>query len=67
MNTAQLIVAGDDASATLHIAVAAYLARFKGQSRVHTESDLRCFINLCRRQGLDPLAAQRPHVELFLR
>ena len=67
MTTAQLLVPGDDASATLRIAVAAYLARFKGQSRVHTESDLRCYVNWCSRQGLDPLAAQRPHVELFLR
>ena len=67
MNTAQLIVPGDHASATLRIAVAAYLARFKGQSRVHTESDLRSFVNWCDRQGLDPLAAQRPHIELFLR
>lgn len=67
MNTAQLIVRGDHASATLRIAVAAYLARFKGQSRVHTESDLRSFVEWCGRQGLDPLAAQRPHVELFMR
>lgn len=67
MNTAQLIVCGDDASATLRIAVAAYLARFKGQSRIHTESDLRSFVEWCDRQGLDPLAAQRPHVELFMR
>lgn len=67
MNTAQLIVPGGDASATLRIAAAAYLARFKGQSRVHTESDLRSFVHWCGRQGLDPLAAQRPHVELFLR
>lgn len=67
MNTAQLIVPGDDASATLRIAVAAYLARFKGQSRIHTESDLRSYLTWCVRQGLDPLAAQRPHVELFLR
>lgn len=28
-------------SPVLRLAVAAYLARFKGQSRVHTESDLR--------------------------
>lgn len=55
MNTAQLIVPGDDASATLRIAVAAYLARFKGQSRVHTESDLRSFVEWCGRQGLDVL------------
>ena len=66
MNTAQLIVPGEHAGATLRIAVAAYLARFKGQSRVHTESDLRSFVNWCNRQGLDPLAAQRPHIELFL-
>jgi len=26
------------------LAVAAYLARFKGSSRVHTESDLRCYL-----------------------
>jgi integrase/recombinase XerD len=67
MNTAQLMVPGDHASATLRISVAAYLARFKGQSRVHTESDLRSFLNWCNRQNLDPLAAQRPHIELFLR
>ena len=28
----------------LHLAMAAYLARFKGQSRIHTESDLRGYI-----------------------
>jgi integrase/recombinase XerD len=67
MNSAQLIGPGEDASARLRIAVAAYLARFKGQSRIHTGSDLRSFLNWCRRQELDPLAAQRPHVELFLR
>lgn len=67
MNTAQLLVPGDDASATLRIAVAAYLVRFKGQSRVHTESDLRFFLTWCGRQGLNPLVVQRPHIELFLR
>jgi site-specific recombinase XerD len=48
-------------------AVAAYLARFKGQSRVHTESDLRSFVTWCEERGLDPLAAQRPHIELYVR
>ena len=28
----------------LRLAVAAYLARFKGISREHTESDLRCYL-----------------------
>ena len=51
----------------LLLALAAYLARFKGQSRVHTESDLRAYITWCDSHGLDPLAASRPHVELYVR
>ena len=31
----------------LRLAVAAYLARFKGSSRQHTESDLRCYLAWC--------------------
>ncbi|HET6920882.1 MAG TPA: hypothetical protein VFI46_15680, partial [Jiangellaceae bacterium] len=49
------------------LAVAAYLARFKGQSRIHTESDLRGYLIWCEARGLDPLAAPRPHIELHLR
>ena len=45
----------------------AYLARFKGSSREHTESDLRCYLSWCAERGLDPLAAQRPHLELYIR
>jgi site-specific recombinase XerD len=51
----------------LRLAVAAYLARFKGSSRKHTESDLRCYLAWCAERGLDPLAAQRPHLELYIR
>jgi integrase len=47
--------------------VAAYLARFKGSSREHTESDLRCYLAWCAEQSLDPLAARRPHLELHIR
>jgi len=47
--------------------VAAYLARFKGSSREHTESDLRCYLAWCAEHGLDPVAAQRPHLELYIR
>jgi integrase/recombinase XerD len=43
----------------LRLAVAAYLARFRGSSRYHTESDLRCYLAWCAGQGQDPLAAQR--------
>ena len=51
----------------LRLAVAAYLARFKGQSRIHTDSDLRAFLTWCRERDLDPLAAQRAHLELYVR
>ena len=51
----------------LRLAVGAYLARFKGSSREHTESDLRCYLAWCAEQGLDPLAARRPHLELYIR
>jgi integrase/recombinase XerD len=51
----------------LRRAVAAYLARFKGSSREHTESDLRCYLSWCAERGLDPLSAQRPHLELYIR
>ena len=51
----------------LRLAVAAYLARFKGSSRAHTESDPRCYLSWCAERGLDPLAAQRPHLELYIR
>ena len=54
-------------SDSLRRAVAAYLARFKGQSRVHTESDLRAYLTWCGSHNLDPLAAQRPHLELYIR
>jgi site-specific recombinase XerD len=55
------------ADAALRQAVAAHLARYTGQTRTHTESDLRAFPNWCRERGLDPLTAHRVHVELYVR
>jgi integrase/recombinase XerD len=54
-------------SDVLRLAVAAYLARFKGQSRIHCESDLRSYLTWCQDHGLPPLTAQRGHVELYVR
>jgi integrase/recombinase XerD len=51
----------------LRLAVAAYLACFTGTSREHTKFDLRCYLAWCAGRGLDPLAAQRPHLELYIR
>jgi integrase/recombinase XerD len=39
----------------------------RGQSRTHTESDLRCFLAWCHDHDLHPLHPQRPHLELYLR
>jgi hypothetical protein len=51
----------------LRLAAAAYLARFTGSSRQRTESDLRSYLAWCAERGLDPLAAQRTHLELSIR
>ena len=51
----------------LRLAVAAYLARFTGSSRQHTESDLRCYLSWCAQRSLDPLTVRRPHLELYIR
>jgi len=47
--------------------VSAYLARFKGVSREHTCSDLNTFVIWCTERGIEPLAAQRTDLELFVR
>jgi hypothetical protein len=46
---------------------AAYLTRFTGSSREHARSDLRCFLTWCADRHLHPLAARRPHLELYIR
>jgi integrase/recombinase XerD len=51
----------------LRAAVAAYLGRYRGQTRVHTESDLRVFLRWCVDQDLDPFAAVRVDIERYVR
>jgi len=62
--------AGEDAvidDARLPLAAAAYLARFKGLSREHTDSDLRAFLVWCAGRDIEPLRAQRAQLELYVR
>ena len=47
--------------------MAAYLSRYKGQSRVHAESDLRSYLTWCLQRGVDPFEISRPQVELYVR
>jgi integrase/recombinase XerD len=51
----------------LRLAVAAHLARYKGETRVHTASDLNSYLRWCLEHSLKPLEACRAHVELYLR
>jgi integrase len=53
--------------AVLLAAVAAYLGRYRGTSRLHTDSDLRIFLSWCANQGLEPLSTARADIERYLR
>ncbi|MBD0323522.1 MAG: tyrosine-type recombinase/integrase [Aldersonia sp.] len=51
----------------LRAAVSAYLGRYGGDSRLHTESDLRIFLTWCVSHDLDPLTAARADIERYVR
>src|SRR2546429_7468237 len=51
----------------LHAAESAYLGRYRGETRVHTESDLRVFLRWCTEQSIDPLSAVRVDIERYVR
>ncbi|MEV6303669.1 tyrosine-type recombinase/integrase [Actinoplanes sp. NPDC051861] len=51
----------------LPAAVAAYLGRYRGQSRMHTDSDLKVFLRWSADQPLDSFAATRVDVERYVR
>jgi integrase/recombinase XerD len=51
----------------LRAAVAAYLGRYRGQTRLHTNSDLRIVLRRCDEQDLEPLAVVRTDVERYVR
>src|SRR3954454_10849906 len=51
----------------LRAAASAYLGRYRGETRLHTESDLRVFLRWCTHEDLDPLAAVRVDIERYVR
>ena len=60
-------VTAAEESPELGVAALAHLSRYRGTSRMHTESDLRVFFTWCQDRQLAPLAAQRNDLELYLR
>jgi integrase/recombinase XerD len=61
----QAIASSDER--VLHVAVAAYLGRYRGESRVHTGSDLKVFLTWCAGQNLDLLKLGRAENESYVR
>jgi len=51
----------------LRVAVSAYLGRYRGQTRIHTEFDLHVFLRWCTAMELDPLTAVRADIERYVR
>src|SRR5258707_15856307 len=51
----------------LRAAVAAYLGRYRGLTRRHSESDLRVFLRWCTDHELDPFATVRVDIERYVR
>ena len=51
----------------LQLAATAYLGRYTGVSRTHSESDLRIFFAWCGERDLAPLSARRAQIELYVR
>jgi integrase/recombinase XerD len=47
--------------------LAAHLGRYRGASRLHTESDLHVYLRWCAELDIRPLAARRADVELYVR
>ena len=67
MATNQVVLSREHNLSLLRLAVAAYLARYKGESRKHADSDLRAFLNWVDEHNLGVLVARRAHIELYLR
>jgi integrase/recombinase XerD len=67
MTTTTLPVLANNDDPMLRLAVAAHLARYKGETRVHTASDLNSYLRWRLERPLNPLEASRAHVELYLR
>jgi hypothetical protein len=51
----------------MRAAASAFLGRYRGQTRVHTDSDLRVFLRWCTDQDLNPLTPRRVDVERYVR
>lgn len=59
-----LVITPDDC--LLQAAMAAYLGRYRGQSHLHTGSDLKVFLIWCADHSLDPLRVGGADIERYV-
>jgi integrase/recombinase XerD len=64
--TSSLSVVSPD-HVVLRAAVSVYLGRYRGDSRLHTQSDLRIFLAWCTEHDLQPLSVVRADIEWYVR
>src|SRR5918993_4702156 len=67
MTTFEVLPAEVPQPRALQLAIAAYLARYRASSRAHAGLDWRGYLGWCADRDVDPLAASRPQVELYVR
>jgi integrase/recombinase XerD len=68
INTSDALTSpADGQNVVLRLAASAYLGRYTGTSRTHTESDLRLFFGWCADQHFTPLTVQRAQIERYVR
>lgn len=49
------------------LAVAGFLARYRGATRINYQSDLRCYLAWCHDVNIHPVELSRPQLELWMR
>ena len=49
------------------LAVAGFLARYRGATRTNYQSDLRCYLAWCHNVNIHPIELTRPQLELWMR
>lgn len=66
MITSDVVTLWEQPDCTQYAAVS-FLARYRGDTLRAYSQNLRYFLRWCAERSVEPLQAQRPHLELYLR
>ncbi|MCP4380881.1 MAG: site-specific integrase [Hyphomicrobiales bacterium] len=67
MHTTELLRAGDAGVDRTRLAVAGFLARYRGATRTNYQSDLCCYVAWCHQVDMHPLDLTCPQLEAWVR